>query len=193
MRILGLTGGIGSGKSTVAGIFETLGVPVYNSDERARELYFNKEIKKQVEELLGEEAYAGATSLNKKHISRKIFSDKDLLESLNAIIHPAVGKDFLSFKKKHADKKYIVKESALLIEAKLLRTIDKLVVVTASDAVRKERVKKRDGLSAAEVEKIIARQLPDSEKMKQADWVIENNETELLIPQVLKIHRDLSK
>lgn len=193
MRILGLTGGIGSGKSTVAGIFKTLGVPVYNSDERAKELYFNKEIKKQVEELLGSETYANSTTLNKKHISEKIFSDKDLLEKLNAIIHPAVGKDFLSFKKKHANKKYIVKESALLIEAKLLRTIDKLVVVTATDSVRKDRVKKRDGLSAAAVENIMAKQLPDTEKVKQADWVIENNETELLIPQVLKIHRELGR
>ncbi|HWY38662.1 MAG TPA: dephospho-CoA kinase, partial [Bacteroidia bacterium] len=97
MRVLGLTGGIGSGKSTVAGIFKILGVPVYNSDERAKELYFEPAIKKQVESLLGPEAYEDGHTLNKKYISSKIFNDAALLEKINAIIHPAVGKDFENF------------------------------------------------------------------------------------------------
>lgn len=193
MKVLGLTGGIGSGKSTIADIFKTLGVAVYNSDERAKELYFNTEVKKQVESLLGKEAYENKTTLNKKHISSKIFSDKTLLKKLNAIIHPAVGKDFEEFKKLHTKEKYIVKESALLIEAGLLKKIDKLLVITSTDKLRIERIKKRDGSSKEEIAKIIARQLPDAEKTKQADWVIENNEEHLLIPQVIKIHKDLSK
>src|ERR1035437_6180680 len=140
MKVLGLTGGIGSGKSTIAGIFKTLGVAVYNSDERAKELYFNTEIKKQVEDLLGKDAYLNKTTLNKKYISSKIFSDKIIFEKLNAIIHPAVGNDFEEFKKLHAQEKYIVKESALLIEAGLLKKIDKLLVVTSTDKLRIERI-----------------------------------------------------
>jgi len=193
MKVLGLTGGIGSGKSTIAGIFKTLGVAVYNSDERAKELYFNAEVKKQVESLLGKEPYENKTTLNKKYISSKIFSDKALLGKLNAIIHPAVGNDFEEFKKLHTNEKYIVKESALLIEADLLKKIDKLLVVTSSDKLRIERIKKRDGSNKEEIVKIIARQLPDEEKIKQADWVIENNEENLLIPQVIKIHKELSR
>ncbi len=189
MRVVGLTGGIGSGKSIIAGIFKTLGVSVYNSDERAKKLYFKSEIKKQVEDLLGKGAYESKTALNKKYISSKIFSDKNLLEKLNAIIHPAVGKDFEDFKKLHAADKYIVKESALLIEAGLLKKVDKLLLVTSDAKLRNERIKKRDGLSKEEIAKIIARQLPNEEKINQADWVIENNEKELLIPQVIKIHK----
>ena len=193
MKVIGLTGGIGSGKSTIARVFEVLGIAVYNSDERAKKLYFNAEIKKQVEALLGKEAYESKTKLNKKHISLKIFSDKALLEKLNAIIHPAVGEDFELFKKNHAKEKYIVKESALLLEANLLKDIDKLLVVTSNDKLRTQRVNLRDGLNEAEIKKIIDKQLPDEAKIKKADWVIENNEEELLIPQVLKINKELSK
>jgi dephospho-CoA kinase len=192
MKVIGLTGGIGSGKSTIADIFKVLGVAVYNSDERAKELYFEPEIKKQVEDLLGSKAYRNKFAVNKKYIGEKIFSDKILLEKLNAIIHPAVGKDFEVFKKDHAGDKYIVKESALLVEAGLLKTIDKLLVVTSAIALRTERIKKRDNLTKEEIEKILKRQLSDSDKVKKADWVIENDEKKLVIPQVLKIHKSLS-
>jgi dephospho-CoA kinase len=191
MRVIGLTGGIGSGKSTIAGVFKTLGVAVYNSDERAKDLYFVPEIKTQVEELLGAKAYRNKSAINKKYIAEKIFSDKVLLEKLNAIIHPAVGKDFDAFKKSHSEEKYIVKESALLIEAGLLKTIDKLIVVTSDITLRVERIKKRDDLTKEEIEKILKKQLSDSDKIKKADWVIENDEKNLIIPQVLKIHKSL--
>lgn len=192
MKVLGLTGGIGSGKSTVASVFKTLGVKVYNSDERAKELYFVPEIRKMVEGLLGTKAYRNNTALNKKYISQKIFSDKVLLEKLNAIIHPAVGKDFEDFKKLHCNEKYIIQESALLIEAGLLKRFDKLLLVVSSIKLRTERIKKRDKLNKEEIKKILEKQLPDADKIKQADWIIENNEERLLIPQVLKIHKSLS-
>ena len=114
-----------------------------------------------------------------------------MLEKLNAIIHPAVGKDFEDFRKQHAKEKYILKESALLIEAGLLKTVDKLLVVTSDIALRTERIKKRDNLNKEEIEKILKRQLSDADKIKKADWVIENNEQKLIIPQVLKIHKSL--
>jgi len=189
MKVVGLTGGIGSGKSTVAQIFKTLGVAVYNSDQRAKELYFLPEVKKKVEDLLGKEVYKNPSSLDKKLIRSKIFSDKSLLHKLNGIIHPAVAKDFEDFKTLHKKDVYVIKESALLIEAGLHKKTDKLLVVTSLNELRTARIKKRDKLSTKEIEAVINEQIPDNEKIKSADWVIENNEEKLLIPQVLKIHR----
>jgi dephospho-CoA kinase len=191
MIVVGLTGGIGSGKSTVAKVFQAMGVSIYSSDERAKQLYFLPHVKLQIEYILGKEAYLNETTLNKKIISEKIFSDKELLKHVNEIIHAEVKNDFETFIKKHAQEKYIIKESALLVEANLLSSIDKLLVLTSNVELRKKRVCKRDGLSEAEFEKRLAQQLPDEEKVKKADWVIENNEEELIIPQVLKIHQSL--
>ena len=191
MIIVGLTGGIGSGKSTVAKVFETLGVKIYNSDERAKELYFVPHVKAEIEKLLGKEAYINEITLNKKYISDKIFSDNELLKQVNAIIHTEVKKDSDAFAKTHVNEKYIIKESALLVEAKLLSSIDKLIVVTSNINLRKQRVALRDGLSEAEINKRIAQQVPEEEKIKLADWVLENNEENLLIPQIIKIHQSL--
>jgi dephospho-CoA kinase len=191
MIVVGLTGGIGSGKSTVAKVFETLGVKIYNSDERAKELYFVPHVKAEIKKLLGKEAYVNETTLNKKHISEKIFSDNELLKQVNAIIHTEVKKDSDAFAKTHANEKYIIKESALLVEAKLLSSIDKLLVVTSNINLRKHRVALRDGLSEEEITRRIAQQVPDEEKIKLADWVLENNEENLLIPQIVKIHESL--
>jgi dephospho-CoA kinase len=191
MIIVGLTGGIGSGKSTVAKVFETLGIKIYNSDERAKELYFVPQVKAEIEKLLGKGAYVNETTLNKKYISEKIFSDNELLKQVNSIIHAEVKKDSDVFEKTHVSEKYIIKESALLIEAKLLSSIDKLVVVTSNINLRKQRVVLRDELSEEEVNKRIAQQVPEEEKIKLADWVLENNEEDLLIPQIVKIHQSL--
>jgi len=191
MIVVGLTGGIGSGKSTVARVFETLGIKIYNSDERAKELYFVPHVKVEIEKLLGKEAYVNEITLNKKYISEKIFSDNELLKQVNSIIHAEVKKDSDVFEKTHVSEKYIIKESALLIEAKLLSSIDKLVVVTSNINLRKQRVVLRDELSEEEVNKRIAQQVPEEEKIKLADWVLENNEEDLLIPQIIKIHESL--
>jgi len=188
MQILGLTGGIGSGKSTVAGIFSTLGVPVYDSDQRAKELYFLPEIRSQVEALLGKTAYKSATALNKPYIRSAIFADKSMREKINAIIHPAVKKDFESFKKQHIKEKYIIKESALLFEAGIAGSVDKILLVTTTPELRKTRLQKRDKLNEKEIEQVLVSQTPDKEKIKLSTWVIENNEQKLLIPQVIKIH-----
>ena len=191
MKILGLTGGIGSGKSTVAMVFKTLGVSVYNSDERAKELYFIAEVRNKVESLLGKKAYKGATALDKDYIRSKIFSDSKLLEALNAIIHPAVGNDFEDFKKRHKKDIYIIKETALLFEAGITNKVDKILLVTTTPELRKMRLQKRDRLSEKEIENIVLKQLPDKEKIKKADWVIENYEEKLMIPQLIKIHESL--
>jgi dephospho-CoA kinase len=191
MMVIGLTGGIGSGKSTVAKVFEIFGVSVYYSDERAKALYFIPHVKKEMENLLGKEAYVNQTTLNKKYVAEKIFSDAELLRQVNAIIHAEVKNDFNLFAQKHNAEKYIIKESALLVEAKLLSSIDKLLVVTSNVNIRKQRIAMRDGLSEEEINKRINQQLPEEEKIKLADWVIANNEEHLLIPQILKIHQGL--
>jgi len=191
MITVGLTGGIGSGKSTIAKVFETLGVKIYCSDERAKALYFIPQVKKEIENLLGTEAYINETVLNKKYVSRKIFSDTELLKQVNAIIHAEVKNDFNLFTEKHNAEKYIIKESALLVEANLLSFIDKLIVVTSNTNLREQRIIKRDGLSKEEIQNRINKQLPDAEKVKYATWLIENNEEDLLIPQIVKIHQSL--
>lgn len=191
MKVLGLTGGIGSGKSTVAAIFKVLGVAVYNSDDRARELYFAPEVRRRVEGLLGKKAYLGERALDKEYIRKKIFADADLLKQLNEVIHPEVKKDFEAFKAGHDYAPYIVKESALLFEVGISQAVDKIVLVIADTETRKTRLMKRDNLNEKQIETIISRQMPDSEKLGRVDWVVENNEEKLLIPQVLKIHQSL--
>ena len=191
MTIVGLTGGIGSGKSTIAKVFETLGVKIYYSDERAKTLYFIPQVKKEIESVLGKEAYTDEVTLNKKYVSEKIFSDDALLEKVNAIIHAEVKNDFNLFTERYKSEKYIIKESALLIEANLLCSIDKLVVVVSNTNLREQRIAKRDGLNEDEIRNRIKKQLPDAEKIKHANWVIKNNEEDLLIPEILKTHQSL--
>lgn len=189
--VIGLTGGIGSGKSTVARLFEIIGCPVFYSDDVAKEIYFDKDVRSKVIALLGNEAYISETEINKKHISSKIFSDTALLHQLNAIIHPAVIKQFEIFKNKHAGK-LVVKETALLFEAKLEAQVNKIVLVAADDELRIARVMQRDGLTKEEVIKKIKAQLPQEEKIPKSDFVINNNEKEFLITQVLTIYNKLN-
>lgn len=189
--VIGLTGGIGSGKSTVARLFEIIGCAVFYSDDVAKEIYFDREIRAKVISLLGSEAYVSETEINKKYISSKIFPDTPLLHGLNAIIHPAVIKKFDIFKKKHINN-LVIKETALLFEAKLEGQADKIVLVAADDELRIKRVMQRDGLSKEEVIKKIQAQLPQQEKIEKSDFVIHNDEKEFLITQVLTIYNKLA-
>ncbi|MBL7933854.1 MAG: dephospho-CoA kinase [Bacteroidia bacterium] len=188
--IIGLTGGIGSGKSTVSKLFEILGYAVFYSDDVAKEVYFDQVVKRQVVELLGPESYVSDLLLNKSFISSRIFSDTILLHRLNAIIHPAVKERMMQFvaDNKH---KHVVKESALLFEARLDKEVDKIVVVAAEEEIVIERVMKRDGANREDVIKRIKSQMPPEEKIRRADFVIYNNEQQLLITQVLEVHRRL--
>ncbi|MEO6301942.1 MAG: dephospho-CoA kinase [Bacteroidia bacterium] len=189
--VIGLTGGIGSGKSTVAKLFEIIGCAVFYSDTVAKEIYFNNDIKEQVTELLGKEAYISENEINKKYISSKIFSDTILLHKLNSIIHPAVIKQFEIFKNENKNK-LVIKETALLFEAKLEAQVDKIIVVAAKDDLRIKRVMERDGLSKEEVLNKMKAQIPQEEKIQRSDFVINNDEEEFLISQVLAIHKKLS-
>lgn len=185
--IIGLTGGIGSGKTTVAKLFETMGCAVYNSDERAKELYFEPQVKQQVISLLGKEAYVSDQEIDKNYISKKVFGDTLLLHQLNAIIHPAVKTDFEQFVALFPQDKLIIKETALLFETGIYKDLDHNIIVTASLDVKIERVMKRSSVSKEEVEKRMHAQWTDEQKIPLADFTISNNPSDALIPQVLQI------
>lgn len=189
--VVGLTGGIGSGKSTVAAIFKLLGCKIFNSDEVAKQIYFEEDIKQHVVHLLGNDAYLNSTTLNKPYINSKIFSNTDVLKLLNSIIHPAVINKFEAFCQKNKNE-LIIKETALLFEANLQNQVDKIVLVTATDELRIKRTMLRDNLSKEEVAKKINSQLSQNEKIKHSHFIIDNNETELVIPQVIVIYKQLT-
>lgn len=189
---IGLTGGIGSGKSLISGMFESIGVYVYNSDIAAKQLYYtNTELKTKLIKAFGKEVYFESGSLNKKYLSKLIFEDKSKLSFINNLIHPLVNADFEQQISIHKNSPYIVKESAILIESKAYNNVDKIIVVSALQSTRIERVCKRDNVTRQEVMNRINNQLPDSERLKYADFVINNNDNQLLIPQILKIHNEL--
>ncbi len=171
--IVGLTGGIGSGKTTVANFFKELGVPVYNSDKEARKLMrTSKKVKNAIIELLGEKAYNGK-KLNKTYISEKIFNNEKLLQKLNSIVHPAVRTHFLRWKEKQ-NALYVIQETALIFENKSESFYDKIILVVAPEYQRVQRVAERDGISIAQIENRLKSQLKDDEKTPLAHYVIEN-------------------
>lgn len=191
MLKIGLTGGIGSGKSTVAKIFETLGIPVYYADAEAKRLMNSSEtLKKVIRQNFGEATYEN-DQLNRKYLAGIVFNDPEKLELLNALIHPVTINDAEQWMQQQSAP-YSIKEAALLFESGAAENLDLIVGVYAPQALRIKRVMKRDGLTADEIMKRINRQVNEEMKMKLCDFVITNNEQELLIPQVLKLHQHFS-
>ncbi|MCQ9640030.1 dephospho-CoA kinase [Chryseobacterium sp. WG14] len=174
-KIIGLTGGIGSGKTTVARFIEELGFPVYYSDDRAKTIVNDdKDLQIRIKELLGEQSYDKNGLYDRKFVADKVFNNKELLQKLNEIIHPAVRIDFENWVQKQT--KYLVfKETALLFELKLNRQCYKSLLVTAEDNIRTKRVMDRDQKTYREVETIMEKQMPEKDKIKIADCVIYNN------------------
>lgn len=174
-KIIGLTGGIGSGKTTVAHFIEEFGFPVYYSDDRAKSIVNeSEELKIKIKELLGEDAYDENGLYDRKFVADKVFNNRDLLQQLNEIIHPAVKIDFENWVNKQS--KYLVfKETALLFELKLNRQCYKSLLVTAEDNIRIKRVMDRDNKTYREVEAVMEKQMPERDKIKMADCIIYNN------------------
>lgn len=194
MLRIGITGGIGSGKTTVCKIFETLHIPIYYADDRAKWLMVNSPaLKNGILQLFGDKAYSSEGVLNRAHIGSIAFSSPAKLQKLNALVHPAVFVDGENWQQEQLalGAPYTLKEAALIYETGSYKTLDKVIVVTAPEDLRIERVMKRDGLTAEEVKDRIARQLPEEEKVEKADFVIQNDGTHSLIKQVLSIHQEL--
>lgn len=191
---VGITGGIGSGKTTVCEIFERLGVPVYYADKQAKYLMeTDKALRESIRQLFGDEAFDDENNLNRAFIAGIVFKDEEKLLALNALVHPAVKADYDSWNAILARKEYpySLKEAALLVESGSYKDLDKLIVVSAPLEDRIKRVMARDNITAEQVKARIDAQLPESEKVKLADYVIDNNLIMELVPQVGKVHLDL--
>ncbi len=190
---IGITGGIGSGKSSVCEIFKTLGIPVYNADERARILMLkDPKIIKAIKSNFGVESYLPTGELNRKFLAQNVFNDENKLETINSIVHPSVAEDFERWSQNYRDHVYIMKEAALLVESGSYKMLDFLVTVTAPETLRIQRVLKRDQHRTEEdIRLIISKQLSDEEKMLKSKFRIINDDKSLLIPQVFEIHNYL--
>ena len=183
--LVGLTGGIGSGKSTVAKIFKALGIPVFNSDEEAKNIVNTDEnVKEQITALFGNVYENGV--LNRAKLATKVFKDKEALNQLNAIIHPTVAKQFDLWVQKNNNQPILIKEAAILVESGAYKVLNKIVMVAANEDIRIARVIKRNNVTESEVRARMQNQLTDKDRAKYCDYIINNND-ELLISQVLEI------
>ncbi len=188
---VGITGGIGSGKTTVCKIFEVLGVPVYYADEQAKRLMIrHPELIKKVKSLFGEAAYYPDGSLNRPYIAHSAFNNPYLLAQLNAAVHPVVQEDATQWQQQQQTP-YTLKEAALLFESGSFRKLDRVITVYAPMEVRIQRVMQRDQVSKSQVMSRIEKQLSDADKIQLADFVVTNNGQTLLIPQIQHIHQRL--
>ena len=188
--IIGLTGGIGSGKSTIAEIFTTLKIPVFNSDLEAKQLYYHPEVKQQIITLFGN-VYNSENQLDKKALANIVFNNDKKLQQLNNIIHPTVKKLFDTWVNKNNHAPILIKEAAILIESGAAKQVDKIIVVTAPKKERIKRVMQRDNVSEKEVVARMSKQLPEEKLIAQADFIIKNDNKQLVIPQVLEILKKL--
>ena len=186
-KLIGITGGIGAGKSTVSTICKHLGFKVYNSDQRAKEIVSEDSIiKKKLISFFGNNIYKNGV-LDRKFLSDKIFNDKSSLEQINSIIHPAVKKDFNSWVINNSNEKILFKESALLLESGAYKELDKIILIVSDKNLRVSRVLNRDqNRSKKEIESIIDKQIDEVDAIKYADIVIDNNHKKMLLPSVIK-------
>ena len=190
MLKIGITGGIGAGKSLICNLFTTLGIPIYNADNEAKWIILNNSyVKQKIIDLLGTEAYTEDGRYNTNYVSQKVFNDKELLNSLNAIVHPAVGKHSQEWLNGHTNAPYIIREAALLFESGASKLIDKTILVYAPAEIRLLRVLQRDNLPKEQIIKRMASQWSEEEKIKLADHIIYNDGSRSVIKQVWSLHR----
>jgi len=186
---IGITGGIGSGKSTVCRIFSTLGIAIYDADSRAKSLMTTDGILiEQIKKEFGVLSFRSDGNMDREYLARTVFQDKEKLERLNKLIHPRVAQDYERWVSEQKND-YILKEAALLFEAKSYQALDKVILVHAPSEIRIKRVLQRDPQrTRQQVEDIMRNQMQDEEKLKLADFSIVNDESRLVIPQVLELH-----
>ena len=185
---VGLTGGIGSGKSYVSLIFKAFDVPVYDSDLEAKKLYYFDDVKSEMVSSFGKQVYLSSGEINKAFLSKLIFYNKKALNKVNAIIHPRVKSHFSDWLKNHDESPYIIKETAIIFESRANEQLDKVIVVTAPEELRLQRVLARDNNDETLVKGKMDNQMAQSEMMKRSDFVIVNDQKQALLPQVEKLH-----
>jgi dephospho-CoA kinase len=192
VKQVGITGGIGTGKSTVCRLFLLLGIPVYDADQRAKRLYETDEtLQQEVKSLFGEDLFVDG-KLQRTLLAARVFGKPEELHKLNNLVHPAVARDYQFWKTKQPNAPYVLREAALLFEAGADRGLDAVLVVTSPLELRIERVKARDPQrKETEIRAIIDRQWPEEKKIALAGHVIHNDGLQALIPQVLKVHQEL--
>ena len=192
MKVVGVTGGIGSGKTTVCQIFEHLNVPIYYADSRAKELMAsNSDLKAAIIKSFGEDSYTNG-QLNRPYLAKLVFTSPEKLALLNSLVHPAVANDFERWLEENDTVPYVLKEAAILFESGAYQDVNTSVLVIAPEDVRLQRVMKRDGSSKEEVLQRMKNQWTQERKDKLADHIINNDGTQLLIPQVLELHQKFS-
>ncbi len=190
---VGLTGGIGSGKSLICSILGKLGVPVYKADVEARRLMNDHPVLRTgIRDLFGEQAY-GQGGLDREYLAEQLFGDAEKLEIMNSLVHPIVREDFLLWSDLQKAVPYVVEEAAILFESGANRVMDQTVLVTAPEAVRIARVMDRDGYDLDAVKRRIGHQMSEEELRKLADHIIENDGQQMLLPQVIELHNKLIK
>jgi len=188
---VGLTGGIGSGKSFVAKLFEALNIPVYSADKEAKRLMWRDgKLKHDIKNLLGVEAYHSNGRLNRQFIASKVFENKTLLTKLNALVHPAVRED-LNYWFSQQVSPYAIQEAALIFETGKSEFFDKIITVVADKELRISRTMKRDKCTRQSVLSRMKNQMPQDQKAERSDYIIDNNGSKSLIQQVYAIHRQL--
>ncbi|OJW14861.1 dephospho-CoA kinase [Mucilaginibacter sp. 44-25] len=187
---VGITGNIGSGKTTVCKVFEVLGIPVFYADDAAKKVMTDDQLLiSGIKEAFGNEAYFADGSLNRKYIGNIVFNDDDKLKQLNEMVHPAVFRAFDAWVEQQIHAPYVLKEAAILFESGSYKKCDRSLLVTAPLETRMERVIQRDGVTEQEVQKRESRQYPQEKKQQLANDIILNDDTQLVVPQVLQLHQ----
>ncbi len=191
MYQVGLTGGIGSGKTLVCNVLEKLGVPVYYADSAARRLMnSNTDLINKIVGMFGKEAYK-EESINRLYLAEQVFGNPQKLSDLNSVVHPVVREDYNSWAISQKDAAYVVEEAAILFESGANRFMDEIVWVYAPDTLRIKRVMERDGVDEKSVRRRMKYQMDDEERKGLADYIIHNDETEMLLPQIITMHTKL--
>lgn len=188
-KIIGLTGGIGSGKSTVAKFFSELGTPVYIADSQAKKIMDYPETIREVQAIFDENITDENGKLDRKKIASIVFNNPEKLQQLNGVIHPKVNEDFKNWLKQHKEFPYIIKEVAIIFETQTEKQFDKIILVTAPEKLRIERVMKRDNISEKQTLERMKNQLSDEEKIKKSDFIITNTDLKSTKKEIKKLHK----
>lgn len=192
--IIGITGGIGSGKSTVCTVFKLLKVPVFDADKVAKELLnTHPEIKSELVRQFGRNIYTENETIDRKKLAEIIFNDESQLKKMNQLVHPAVRDEFKKWVAKNDQYPYVIHEAAILFESDFYKMMDYTILVSAPREQRIKWVMKRDGVSRQQVEERMKNQMPDKEKQKLATLVLKNNNQQLLIPKIIETDKNLRK